>query len=255
MSTITTINATDKLKNSRSDLNTNFSNLNTDKLEKAGDTMSGQLNFSGSDHSGIKLLSLTTAQRDALSAANGMVIYNSSTNAVQCYANGTWVTLGEEATGTLKLWATDTPPTGWLLADGSAVSRTTYSSLFGIISTTYGAGDGSTTFNLPNLKGKVPVGKNASETEFDTLGETGGAKTHQLTEAELASHKHGFMTQPNSYSTTGAPSGGGASSGVYQRTSSGGNGIDTASFIDNAGSGVAHNNLQPYLVLNYIIKY
>jgi len=81
-------------------------------------------------------------------------------------------------------------PTGFLICDGAAVSRVTYSVLFSVIGTTYGAGNGSTTFNLPNLKGKVPVGLDAAQTEFDALGEAGGEKTHTLTTAELAAHGH-----------------------------------------------------------------
>ena len=63
-----------------------------------------------------------------------------------------------------------------MICDGRAVSRSDYSELFAVIGTTYGSGDGSTTFNLPNLKGRVPVGKDSSQTEFDTIGETGGSK-------------------------------------------------------------------------------
>src|SRR5690606_11476130 len=61
--------------------------------------------------------------------------------------------------GVLSAYAGDTAPFGWLLADGSEVSRTTYSKLFAAISDTYGAGDGSTTFNLPDLRGRIPIGK------------------------------------------------------------------------------------------------
>lgn len=87
-------------------------------------------------------------------------------------------------------------PSGWLICDGAAVSRTnpTYSRLFAAIGTTYGAGDGSTTFNVPNLKGRVPVGYDATQAEFDTLAETGGAKTQALTTAQLPSHTHGVGT-------------------------------------------------------------
>jgi microcystin-dependent protein len=85
---------------------------------------------------------------------------------------------------------TTTAPSGYLLCNGDAISRTTYSNLFAVTSTTYGSGDGLTTFNLPNLKGKVPVGFNSSETEFDALGETGGAKTHTLTSTEIPGHTH-----------------------------------------------------------------
>jgi hypothetical protein len=76
------------------------------------------------------------------------------------------------------------------LEDGAAVSRTTYSDLFALIGTTYGAGNGSTTFNVPNLKGRVPVGLDGSQTEFDALGEAGGEKAHVLTIGEMPAHTH-----------------------------------------------------------------
>ena len=82
------------------------------------------------------------------------------------------------------------PDSSWLVCDGSAVSRTTYSALFALIGTTYGAGDGSSTFNTPNLGGRVPVGLDSGQSEFDSLGETGGSKTHTLTTAEMPSHTH-----------------------------------------------------------------
>ncbi len=68
-------------------------------------------------------------------------------------------------------------PSGWLLCDGTAVSRATYADLFTVVGTTWGSGDGSSTFNVPNLKGRVPVGRDAAQTEFDVLAETGGNKT------------------------------------------------------------------------------
>lgn len=70
-------------------------------------------------------------------------------------------------------------PFGYLLCDGSAVSRTTYSALFAAIGTLYGAGNGTTTFNLPNIKGRTLIGLDGSQTEFNLLGKTGGAKTHR----------------------------------------------------------------------------
>ena len=129
--------------------------------------------------------------------------------------------------------------------DGSAISRITYSALFNVIGVTYGVGNGSTTFNLPDLKGKISVGLDSSQTEFDTLGEIGGAKTHTLTESEMPSHRH---------SITG-----------YVRTTydendifSNYSGLDTGNntyWSSYTGGNQAHNNLQPYLVMNYIIKY
>lgn len=86
--------------------------------------------------------------------------------------------------GVITPYAGSSAPLGYLLCDGSAVSRATYPSLFGVIGTTYGVGDGSTTFNLPDMKGRVAVGK-STDTEFDALGETGGAKTVTLTSPKL----------------------------------------------------------------------
>jgi len=153
-------------------------------------------------------------------------------------------TLSVVPTGCIMMWSTGSSPSGWLLCDGSAISRTTYALLFGVITTTYGAGDGSTTFNVPDMKGRVPVGRDAVQTEFDTLGETGGAKTHTLTEAEMPSHTHDYKFP------TGQSAQGGGSDTVAE---------DNFSFALTktsvaTGGGGAHNNLQPYLVLNYIIK-
>ncbi len=155
--------------------------------------------------------------------------------------------------GIISTYAGSTAPTGWLICDGSAVSRTTYADLFSAIGTTYGTGDGSTTFNLPNLKGKVPVGYNSSDSSFDTLGETGGEKTHTLTTSEMPSHNHDgiYWGNPPSYPISLNP---GSSAGYkpnWEGSSPGNSGIRTAY----TGGDQAHNNLQPYIVLNYIIKY
>lgn len=92
--------------------------------------------------------------------------------------------------GSVTMFAGAAAPAGYLLCDGTAVSRTTYAGLFAAIGTTYGAGDGSTTFNVPNLKGRVPIGLDSTQASFDTLGETGGANTVALTEAQLPAHTH-----------------------------------------------------------------
>jgi microcystin-dependent protein len=93
--------------------------------------------------------------------------------------------------GAIMSYAGSTAPTGWLLCDGSAVSRTTYAALFTAISTTYGAGDGSTTFNLPDTRGRTVVGAGQGTGLSNRLvGAVGGEETHQLTIAELASHTH-----------------------------------------------------------------
>ena len=134
-----------------------------------------------------------------------------------------------------------TAPSGWLMCDGTAVSRTTYADLFTAIGTAYGVGNGSTTFNLPNLQGRVPVGKNSGT--FVTLGATGGEETHTLTATEMPAHTHGLGIVWTS--------GEGASNGVTINTPVGGSALISQS----TGGGLAHNNLQPYQVVNYIIRY
>lgn len=151
---------------------------------------------------------------------------------------------GNGDVGDVKMNAGAAAPTGWLKCDGLAVSRATYSALFAVIGTLYGAGDGSTTFNLPNFKGRVPVGVDAAQTEFATLGKVGGAKTHTLSELEMPVHKH----QVND--TYGVQ----YSAGTWTDTSA----CDEISRTEDtttAGGGQAHNNLQPYIAINFVIKH
>ena len=157
--------------------------------------------------------------------------------------------------GSISLFAGATAPTGWLICDGSAVSRTTYANLFSVIGTTYGTGDGSTTFNIPNLKGKVPVGLNSSDTDFDTLGETGGEKEHTLVEGELPKLSGDAQVKVyDSFTTSGIVSGkswsGQSKNGPQNSQSQTPYGIQI-----NFGNNQPHNNLQPYIVMNYIISY
>lgn len=142
--------------------------------------------------------------------------------------------------GAILAYGGATAPNGWLLCDGAAVSRTTYADLFAAIGTAFGVGDGSTTFNLPNTKGRVLAGKDAAQTEFDVLGKTGGAKTHTLTIAEMPAHSHNV--------TAFSSANGGASPASHSATSSANWSTDAA------GGGAAHNNLQPYLTISHIIK-
>lgn len=80
--------------------------------------------------------------------------------------------------GTIVPFGGTVAPNGWLLCDGAAYSRNGYGALFAVVGTSFGAGDGSTTFNVPDLRGRVLFGRDSTQTEFDVLGETGGAKTH-----------------------------------------------------------------------------
>ncbi len=153
---------------------------------------------------------------------------------------GGWYELDDKS-GVIKMYGGATAPTGWMLCNGSAISRTTYAALFAVIGILYGAGDGSTTFNIPDLRGRVAVGK-STDTEFDTLGETGGEKTHTLITAEMPAHTH----KKSVADTTMDLQNGSSYNNVYKT------GL-TAS-TESTGGGEAHNNLQPYQVVNFIIK-
>ena len=168
-------------------------------------------------------------------------------------------------TATIVPWSSASVPTGFLECNGQTVSRSTYSALFAIIGTTYGAGDGATTFLVPNLSDNVAIGKSNNK----ALASTGGANTvassgnvagstanHTLSEAELASHSHnagGNRQQLNS------PSGGPPNPQrgfVNNPTSTGsaGSGSGHSHNMSANFTGDATSVVQPYLTVIYIIK-
>ena len=128
-------------------------------------------------------------------------------------------------------------PTGWLNCYGSAVSRTVYPELFAVIGTRFGAGDGSTTFNLPNLVGRFPLGLGAGRAQ----GDTGGEAEHTLTLDELPAHRHRIGRQAGAGDTAASTAQGAAAAAAD-------------AFTQEAGGGQAHNNMPPWLALGFIIK-
>jgi len=100
--------------------------------------------------------------------------------------------------GGITPFAGSSAPTGWLLCDGTAVSRTTYATLFGIVGTAYGVGDGSTTFNLPDLRGRSTVGK-GSNTDVDALGDSDGVSVGSRRPSHAASYSFSASSDPGSY--------------------------------------------------------
>ena len=164
-------------------------------------------------------------------------------------------------TGTIHEFAGGTAPSGWLLCDGAAVSRTTYAALFAVCGTAFGSGDNSTTFNIPNLKGRVPVGLDSGQTEFNVRGKTGGAKTHTLTMAQIPNATgsfvfHGQESGGPVWKASGVFGGSSLDSNRYKTLPNAGAGSASNPTINFSlgGGGGAHNNLQPYIALNFIIK-
>ena len=159
--------------------------------------------------------------------------------------------------GAVIAYGSSTAPHGWLNCLGQEVYRGDYPDLFAVIGTTYGVGNGTTTFNLPNLAGRVVVGQGSgSGLTSRSMGASGGTETHALTTGEMPSHSHttnavggtlGLITADGS-NTAGA---GLDSSPVEPNLYA----APAALSIDSAGSGTAHNNMQPFAVLNYIIRY
>jgi len=169
--------------------------------------------------------------------------------------------------GEIKAYSGSSTPTGWLLCYGQAVSRTIYAALFTIISTTYGTGDGSTTFNVPDLRGRSIFGidnmggSDAGRLDWsNTAGTTGGEQYHTLTTSEMPTHTH-TVTDPghaHAYTlpvSTGFASTSGGLGTLVNIGSSATGGATTGITIGNAGSGAAANNMPPAMVLNFLIKF
>ena len=158
--------------------------------------------------------------------------------------------------GEIKMWAGDDIPYGWLLCDGSEVSKTEYPYLYASIRDLWGTPNNSSNFKLPSLAGNVPVGYNSADADFNTVGKTGGKKTHKLTPTEMPSHHHGTSGWHNSvYKGTRSSESVGAISGsgfLMTQVKEGGSWSGISS-VKTAGGNTVHNNLQTYAVIKYII--
>jgi microcystin-dependent protein len=197
-----------------------------------------------------------------------------------------------DAPGIIKMYGGASAPSGYLLCDGSEVSRATYADLFSVIGTSFGFGDGSTTFELPDLTARFPVGMDGGDADFDHIGHIGGDKRVTLNVLEMPSHthtqqahnhtqqahNHNMSTQDTDHDHNIAFNNATAAGSTEPRIATGGtyesdgpisnnrqdhrhtiwsrtavNNAATA-VNNNAGAGNSHQNLPPYLAINFIIK-
>jgi microcystin-dependent protein len=181
----------------------------------------------------------------------------------------------------LDYWGTSTPNSSFAFPTGQAISRTTYAALFAIMGTTYGPGDGSTTFNLPDKTGRVSAMREAAATRLTSshfggnsinLGAVGGAESHALTTAEIPAHQHnvylrdpGHFHTSSQFFTAGGPGVGGG--GAFGTNTTGNtdikttgitigsvNGVANDNLTASSGGGSAHTVVQPTIICNYIIR-
>ena len=292
----------------------------------------GELNISSPDGASVLRIEVSTGNVALLSGqisdisnhdtddlAEGSNQYFTQTRARGSFSGGDGINLAANGqisvvqseilpAGSLMQFAGTNAPTGWLICDGSAISRSTYANLFAVIGTTYGAGNGSTTFNLPDMRGRTPIGVGQGSGLTDrSLGDSDGEETHILTSSEMPAHNHTFSTTTDSggsHSHTGTtdehaghkhPADYGDSAGtplytytygVYDSSTNNwgavggrdqinvipytgiagdhshtlttsthnGHTHEVSGTTNNRGGGTAHNNMQPFLALNFIIK-
>lgn len=158
---------------------------------------------------------------------------------------------GVTPTGQITAYGAATPPLGWLLCDGSAIDRITYSALFSIIGTTWGPGDGTTTFNIPDLRDRFALGAGTA-----ALGTTGGANSITLTTSELPAHSHTITDPGHDHTTFAASSTNTTGTDPGAVTSGGTTGTSTTGITgtNSAGSGNPFSIMPPYAAVIWMIK-
>ncbi len=146
---------------------------------------------------------------------------------------------GAAVVGSLIMWVGAAAPSGWLLCDGTAISRSTYATLFAIIGESFGIGDGSTTFNLPDFRGRVPlgVGQGTGLTQR-AMADTGGAETHTIIASELPSTV--MFRGPRMAATSNTTVGASTALGVGDNTGT-------------VGVSIPFSIIPPFLGINFII--
>ena len=184
--------------------------------------------------------------RDEVNLLN--TVTNGVTRWIYLTKTAAWAQISGPPIGVIEWTCAADAPLGYLIADGTAVSRITYAGLFALCSTTYGVGDGSTTFNVPDLRGRVPIGAGTGAgLTARSLSATPGTETHSLSVSEIPSHAHSPNGQATFLTWDGGTLGVASGGGLAQATGS-------PSTTGNQGGNGSHNNMQPSLVLTPIIR-
>ncbi len=248
---------------------------------------SSQLDIQATDK-GLLSPRMTESQRTAiLTPATGLLVFQTDNAAGFYYYTGSaWVAIATTGVavpaGTIAPFAGTVAPAGWAFCNGQELSRSSYPQLFSTLSTVYGSGNGSSTFNLPDLRGRAAFGKDdmggtaanrlttAGGINGTTLGAAGGAQAKTLAVAELPTHSHTYKDAyfAENHNTSGRMGGGSRygtaastdndNSFYFRTTSEGHTGDATSSSTNistsNTGSGNSFSLVNPGIVLNYIIK-
>lgn len=237
--------------------NTDIDNINIDEgcspanLNNAIRTLMAQLRD-------FQLGNQTSNQLSVAGGGTGLTSVGTSGNVLTSDGSA-WVSATPTyvPTGGMLMWGTSSAPTGYLLCDGSAVSRSTYSALFSVLSTAYGSGDGSTTFNVPDLRNRFPVGAGTTYSANSSGGSADAvvvSHTHTATSSVTdPGHSHtiamGYSLNPGSYSQP-SPN----DLGSTNSTSTSTTGISVSTTVASSGVSGTNANLPPYLGVYFIIK-
>jgi microcystin-dependent protein len=247
---------------------TETTNIPLSELDTNFTTVANAINGIGSGSEALANVAITGGTINGAIIGGSNAVAGTFTTVTAATANVTTVTAtnytggGIAPTGSLTMWAgaVASPPTGWLACNGANVSRTTYSALFAVIGTSFGIGDNSTTFGLPNLLNRFPVGAGGTY----AIAATGGSAN-----ATLVSHTHtatSTVTDPGhfhgAYPGNGTLDIGSFIAGGLERggtinfnpTQSATTSITVATTNSTEGSSATNANLPPYIAVGFIIK-
>lgn len=162
--------------------------------------------------------------------------------------------MGTPYVGEIRMFAGNFAPAGWAFCQGQTLAISENETLFNLIGTTYG-GDGQTTFNLPNLASRLPVHMGSGAGQTWVIGQSGGVEQVTLTSSQMPSHAHPAMCSPSNQGASSPAGAYWAASPLYTEYAPSGDGTTmNAGAIGAAGGSQPHDNMVPFLVINFIIS-